>query len=415
MVDPQIPKCPQCGAPLPRVGGGWATRCGFCNVDVTLGMPAARQPRAFAEPPAPKSTRYLVLGVVGGTLLLAVVIGLVGTRSRRPTVDPNSAFAGTDPFQWNPHSRVVVVSLPGQRREAFLGSVHPIVESDRSRPMVVHVALFSGDSFAEVWRSPSLGRFNEDNASEAVHFAAAGARVVYTDVRNVAQVVELTTGRATASVQLTDRALSVCASATGAVWVEVADQQHVLIDPTTGRGAPGARPADCVPTRGSGAASCGNGRARSSAPCVDVSSDTVPGMSTRTMLTGPNGTSVAFGVRSPGTQVPMVAAKNAGGVLWQRPLPGDSVGLAAETGADAFDVVGDSVFAVFHQRDYRIRVIGIDVATGQTLWESSTPRSQSIFPSVITVGRDRVYVPHFTWLDVFDRATGAHVRTMGRW
>lgn len=420
MVQPTIPKCPRCGAPLPRVGAGWATRCGFCNADVTLGMPATRMPeRPFHAPPAPprSGSPAVILGAVLGVTVLSGAIAVLGVKSRSVrSNDPGNPFGGTDPFQWDPRARVVVVSLPGHAREAFVGRVRPIVDSDRSRPMHVHVALFSGETFATIWQSPSLGRFSEDGAGEAVRFAATNTRVVYTDVRNVAQVADVATGRSLAAVQLSDRALSVCASATGAFWVEVADGQHVLVDPATGRGVPGgARPADCFPTRGPGAAECGTADLRPSATCVVASSDAVPGMSTRAMVVGPNETFVAFGVRSPGTPTPTLAVKNAGGVLWQRAVPGDSVNEAAETTPDAFDVAGGSIFVAFHRRDNSVRVVGIDATSGQTLWESSPPRSQGSAPDVLTVGRDRVYVPHWTWLDVFDRATGAHVRTLGRW
>lgn len=425
MVDVKVPECPQCGAPLQRVGEAWSRRCGFCNADLTVAMPAVRAPYvpSYLAAPRRSGAPVLVLALGLGLVLVLVAVGagvaLMGGDPRpsvgAPSAGSSSPFGGTDDFQWDPGERVVVVTLPGQRREAFVGRVRRSVDGGRSGPAHVHVGLFSGDSFERLWLSPSLGRYSEDGASQAAHFAVAGGRVVLTDAGNTAQVVDLATGRAVARVQLSDRAASVCASAAGGIWIEVADERHVLLDPATGRATVGARPEDCVPTRSGTPYDCGHGNARPRARCVDPRAVAVAGMESRTAVAGPDGTFVALGFRRPGTRVPMVAATGPRGVLWQRPVPRDDALQASEGKPDAFDVAGGGVFVAYRRRDRSVRVVGIDAATGGTLWESGAPRSDGSAPTTLTVGRERVYLPHWTWLDVFDRATGEHLRTVGRW
>lgn len=424
MVQPKAPQCPKCGAPLMRVGSEWSRRCSFCNADLTIDMPVVAAPRwvppVTNRPPPPAKKG---VGVAGFAIVFALVamvgsgISFFALRPGTSSNDPSSPFGGTDDFQWDAQERVAVVALPGQPGEGFVGRLHRTADGSRTGPEYLHVALFSGATFERVWTSAPLGRVSEDSAAQSAHFAVAGGRVVMTDVRNVARVVDLATGRALSAVQLTDRVDALCVTRAGSVWIDVSDEHPVLLDPASGRAAPGARPAECIATRGEGSSHyCGTGNGYASAPCADGDQNAVPGMYTQTQLVNPNGGLVAFGARSPGTRAPMVAAIDGrGAVTWQRPLPSGNLAEAVENPPDAFDVAGSTVVATYQQRAGAMRVVSLDAATGRTLWEAGVPRSQGSAPRTLTVGRERVYVPHWTWLDVLDRATGAHVRTVGRW
>lgn len=424
MVQPKAPQCPKCGAPLTRVGAEWSRRCSFCNADLTIDMPVVAAPRWIPPvnnrpPPAPKKG----VGCAGFAIVFALVamvgsgVSFFALRSRTSSNDPSNPFGGSDDFQWDSQERVAVVAVPGQAHEGFVGRFHRTADGTRTGPEYVHVALFSGATFERVWTSPPLGRVSEDSAAQSAHFAVAGDRVVITDVRNVARVVDLATGRALSAVQLTDRVDALCVTRAGAVWIDVSDEHPVLLDPATGRAAPGARPEECFATRGAGYSNyCGTGNGRFAAACVASEGNAFAGMYTQTLLVNPAGGFVAFGVRSPGTRAPVVAAIDArGAVTWQRPLPGGNLAEAAENPPDAFDVAGSTIVATYQQRAGAMRVVALDAATGRTLWEAGVPRSQGSAPRTLTVGRERVYVPHWTWLDVLDRATGAHLRTVGRW
>jgi hypothetical protein len=423
MVQPKVPQCPKCGAPLARVGADWARRCSFCNADLTIDMPVVAAPRWIppsmpqAPQPPPKGGAGIVFSLVAVVLVAAGTISFVGIRSRMSSNGLSNPFGGPDDFQWDSQERVAVVSVPGQAHEGFIGRLHRTADGSRTGPEFVYVSLFSGATFERVWTSAPLGRVSEDSAAQSAHFAVAGDRVVITDVRNVARVVDLATGRALSAVQLSDRADALCVTRAGAVWIDVSDEHALLLDVASGRASPAARPAECFPTRGAGySTACGMGNGNTTAACVASESRAFAGMDTRALLTGPAGSFVAFGTRSPGTRAPMVAAIDArGAVTWQRPLPSGNLAEAGESPPDAFDVAGTTIVATYQQRTGAMRVVSLDATTGRTLWEAGVPRSQGSAPRSLNVGRERIYVPHWTWLDVLDRATGAHLRTVGRW
>ena len=62
------------------------------------------------------------------------------------------------------------------------------------------------------------------------------------------------------------------------------------------------------------------------------------------------------------------------------------------------------------------QLAAIDAATGTTRWQVPIPRADTgSAAGAMTISEQRIYLPHFTWLDIFDRASGKHLATIGRW
>jgi hypothetical protein len=97
-----------------------------------------------------------------------------------------------------------------------------------------------------------------------------------------------------------------------------------------------------------------------------------------------------------------------------RPL-GDPA-LVAEGDPDLTELLGGRVFSYYSLKAGGGRVAMLDAKTGEVRWDVVLPRSESgSEPRAIRVTARRVYVPHWTWLDVFDAQSGAHLGTIGRW
>ncbi|WP_254625437.1 hypothetical protein [Myxococcus sp. CA051A] len=70
---------------------------------------------------------------------------------------------------------------------------------------------------------------------------------------------------------------------------------------------------------------------------------------------------------------------------------------------------------------YRLKAGGMqlvrrDARTGVATWDVPIPRSKDgSLPSSIRKRGDRLYVPHWMWLDVFDAKTGNLLGTLGTW
>ena len=80
-----------------------------------------------------------------------------------------------------------------------------------------------------------------------------------------------------------------------------------------------------------------------------------------------------------------------------------------------FDVLGGVAY-VQYELDKGAHLVALDTKTGATLWDVLVPRTnEGSIADRMSISEKRIYLPHWTWLDVFERDRGKLVGTIGRW
>jgi outer membrane protein assembly factor BamB len=384
----------------------------------------ARVERELGAMRSPRRTSPVVPVLVGlGGLLVTcgVAGGLFAVRMRAqprpPPVDappmdvsPRPGSAANEHLQWGLGfgPSVAPVAINDDAVEDFVG-VYRVLTLNGASTQTAYLGAFNGKTLEQMWATPPLGAFGD--AISSTHFALVGRRVVVTDFRSNVHVLELATGRELGALQLTDKARRVCASPRepNRVWIEVVDDKHVMIDLETLKASPEKRPAWCSERAPFEPEAC----EASSARCAQ-DSFTTAGFKAAYVLTD-DATRVAIGTRHPGTATPMAVGLDAHlKPTWTLVLPNDPA--IARTGAPLGDLVRGTLFAAYAPGDKGLALVAINAGTGARLWETPIPRSgEGSGPRGITATPTRIYVPHWTWLDVFESDGGKLVGTVGVW
>jgi len=351
----------------------------------------------------------LMMRPIGESGSLGAVID--GVESIAASVGPGERYA------WDNLSVPVVLERGGA--DGVLFGRTRVHRDDGSH---LHVSAFDGQSLERLWVTPSLGTWSGDDAYRRVHVLVAGERVIYSDSRAGLTVADPTTGETTHHLTLSDVAERICPGASAEeVWVQVADEQHVVVDVATGRSSPAADPGTCPPDRRPSPDCRGffapDGWALTATCLPEKAAPRQAGFEAERVLRHGDD-AVAVGVRRPGTEVPMALGfdPHSASVLWSRTLPAGDPQRAKAESAALTDLHTGTLVATYTQRDDSRRLIAIDARTGDTLWDVAVPRSQDGSEErAMVVTATRVYVPHWTWLEVIDRANGAHLGTIGSW
>ncbi len=357
-----------------------------------------------------------VLGVV--SLLLCILLPQVQTSwldgpdkkaGGRPGSGPGSGgiVQPGEHLQWGgAEGALTAVKLDDDGVEDFVG-VYRLLDEQANATM--YLGAFDGKTLTRRWHSSALGTLS-DNGSH-IRSAAAGRRVVVTDSRMVAHVFELAAGRQVGSVKLTDHARRMCGEPGGdRVWVDVADGNGVVIDlkVAQGRAAPTAMFCSSkeVPVCKAAPAPC-----EDDDPALQVAGF----LGTRYFHDGSAG--VALGIKMPGTSLPMLAGFDVATkkVKWAAPVASER--QSPSTFEPAIQLEGARVYVVYQLKDSGgLQIAALETATGRRIWDSPLSHlAKGAMATEIVATPTRVYVPHWTWLEVFDASNGALVGTVGIW
>lgn len=401
-------KCPSCGAPVDVDVDHGRVACDYCGTGFLVEKAEERP----APPPAqanPDVSGMAVLSAVVALVLLVSfgVVGAVLGSGSSAGLEVLPGALGGEHLQWDATTLPVVVAAP----ERVVGRYRVLRDGDSD----VHLGAWDAATLERVWHTEALGTWSE-SAYMHVMVEAVGDRVVHTDAWTGLVVRDAATGEELARHALADRAVSSCrVPGTDRVWIEVANEQHVALDVATGQFGPEARPEGCPDLRMDPFQGCRFGsfhRYRPRAACEDGPDGVREGMKVEAELLAPDGARFAIGARAPGTATPLVARVGA----WKREATDAEPRLVAEDPPLAFDLVGGDPILLVEMRDGTARLVRLDGATGATRYDVAVPRSgDGSGPDGYTISDTRVYVPHWTWLDVFDLETGAHQGTVGRW
>jgi outer membrane protein assembly factor BamB len=136
---------------------------------------------------------------------------------------------------------------------------------------------------------------------------------------------------------------------------------------------------------------------------------------------------IALGHRAPGTRVPMAARYDLSAVdegerrvtpRWLSAVPATNPLAVKEGDPETAATASGRLFVPYGMQDSAKgwRLAAMDVDTGRNLWDVAVPRTTRGTPPDGVVASERhVFVPHWTYLDVFDARTGAHQYTVGVW
>ncbi len=426
--------CPNCNAPLPP-GARGAVTCEYCGhaFEVAKPPPATTPVAPRHQIPGginvpiqiPTGTPPAKRGLLGALIAVSVLLlvgGLItaAVLSKRGQQAAHRASRGGyspsgESLQWDSRGAFAIADLDGDPVEDFVGQYR----SRNNGSTQVYVGGFAGKSLTRVWKAGPYG----DNGSE-LRFAVAGHRVVVADAGANLHVLDLKTGSELRALRLSDRAESLCPLPEGStVWIEVKDEQHVEVDLDTGALARAPRPDLCSSYKW--ASDCwhldefrgDHARARCYPP---ETAPEIPGFAAKVVL-GDGQRYVVLGKKAPGTSIPMIAgAPVAGDATADRPAPGPlawsrNLGEGLKDRApEIADLVADRLVVVQENAGKGWRLFAIDPDTGDSRWEVPVPRSeQGSGPYYLVATPSRIYVPHWTWLDIFQAATGKHVGTIG--
>jgi len=426
-------KCPHCGAqlPLPTPGQSFL-QCVYCGNALQVSLPPPPV-TGFGGGPTVEAYRNVTRTTTVSPYVYALPIGLVfvsmmisfgaqmasrssGTTSAAGDVGAGPGSGGVtmgEHLQWDSQEAPLPARVNGDAIEDFVGR-YRVLDGSKSP---VFIGGFDGTSLRRVWAAGPYG--DASSGGQAIHFTVAGSKVLVTDPRSIAHVLDVTTGKETAAVTLSDRANAVCGNPDRPeAWVEVSDEQHVLVDLAAGSVKKAPRPPWC-PGDSSGISDiqCRVGLHKSHARCqgVDSSFKAPSFRGERALVEGD--VMVVVGEKSPGTRVPTAVGVDpkTKAVKWQRAIPQGDPNEAKE-GLGLVDLGNGRLVAQFELAAGGFKLAAIDAHTGRQLWETAIPRSRDgSEASLMTISSTRVYLPHWTWLDVFDARTGAVIGTVGKW
>jgi len=102
-------------------------------------------------------------------------------------------------------------------------------------------------------------------------------------------------------------------------------------------------------------------------------------------------------------------------VLWTHKLAAPGQAPDPEV-VELADLLGARVVFMYELKGDGARLAALDARTGSAEWDVPIPRSDDgSEASTFRMTQVRVYLPHWTWLDVFDVTTGKHLGTIGMW
>ncbi len=421
--------CTNCGGQLPPFAPGQTyVQCHFCGhrANVELPKPIA-QPRIVVvrQPqlnvPAVKVGGWIWLAIVIPILavtLIPVIIAVVATSAGKgSSATSTSPFGGgSEDFQWTQEAPFVA-KINADATEDIVGRYRVLGGSgEKAKDFIGGI---DGVTLKRIW---SAGPYVDSDDSRGFKYAVVGNNVLVTDPKSVGHILDVTTGKETATITMSDRADSICVEPTGKpeAWIHVTDNEDLDVDFTTKRTKKMARPPWCKSSADISIndIQCESGQfTKTTARCNGVDSNfKAPNFQGDKMLSDGTAT-VIVGTKSPGTAIPTAVGYDpkAKKILWQRPIPQTDATHVSD-GLGLTDLADGKLISQIGLSTGIYKLAALDAHTGAELWETEIPRSKDGSQAdQMLITATRVYLPHWTWLDIFDVKTGKVIGTVGQW
>jgi hypothetical protein len=417
--------CTNCGGQLPPfVPGQTFVQCHFCGHRAAVELPKpvvqeriviVRQPQVGVAVPAVKVGGWIwlviLLPIVG--VILPIVLG-VSSAVKGAASSPFGG--GAEDFQWTGDAPFAA-KINADATEDIVGH-YRVLNSGKGKTTQEFIGGIDGVTLKRIW---SAGPYVDGDDARGFKFAVIGNNVLVTDPKSVGHILDVTTGKETATIAMSDRADSICVEPTGKpeAWIHVTDNEDLDVDFTSKRTKKMARPPWCKSTDfGIADIQCESGQyTKTSAHCSGVdSSFKAPNFEGTKMLSDGTAT-VVVGKKSPGTGIPTAVGYDpkAKRILWQRPIP-QSDATHVSDGLGLTDMANGKLISQIQLSTGIYKLAALDAHSGAELWETEIPRSKDGSEAdKMLITATRVYLPHWTWLDIFDVKTGAVIGTVGQW
>ncbi|MBJ6761691.1 hypothetical protein JGU66_13020 [Myxococcaceae bacterium JPH2] len=365
-----------------------------------------------------------IVFVVGGAGAVAFLIQSPGNPPPRAT-PPRVATRPVPPpkelpvenIHWDAANGPVAMDLNGDGTEDIIGPVRaiPLQAGGTLRELV---AAFDGKTFAKLWEVAPEGPASDVMSRTWV--AKQAGRLVMTEP-GALRILEPATGRTLGRVPLSDKPSYLCVPAGDlhSLWVEVEDGQHLQLDVPSGTSRPAPKPPPSCAKQPLGEMTCSMFRPRALSTRCEAPRKVpdIAGFEPR-MVYRVGDLRLVMGSRSPGSSVPMAAVFEAQAPkpLWHGLVADMNPLLLAESVSEAVEVTPDALYLGYGLKAGGMRLTRRDIRTGAVVWDVPIPGSKDgTPPNALWLQGGRLYVPHWTWLDVFDIQTGQLLGTIGKW
>jgi len=439
----QSPHCPRCGAQVEIDATKERATCAYCGTTSYV----ARADRGADVPVVVVKTHVVTVLALAVALIALLVAGALLVRSPTPTASlpppmPRPVASTPAPAAEPAEAGAAPVPQAIVRVTSLLPARLSDVDGDRTPELVVSVRVEQsgtrGDTQVAVFDATTGALRARTPALEDLSLAAVWrARLVLAQTSGQLTAYDLVSGDVQWTTALGERVAALCAppeSAPDTLHVTTDDGRTLSLALTTGRQsetkAPCQRPLAIAEGRhsprdrrdlsappGVEAYRCGGVRVLSHGYAVPdacrtragIASDRLPGMVGHRVWRHGAGFLI-FGVRTPGTYVPMVGRYERGRFRWksevplQNPLEVDEGGPAHVELAD-----GQLVLAYASSKADRGYVTMLAADDGRRLWTTDLgPRSDGIV--ALRLGPETVVAQTADDLMLLDRASG-QVRT----
>ena len=439
--------CPRCGAQLQPVPGSEQATCAYCGTVSFVERPRAPLHVAGATPKSSNTALFVVLGI-GAFVLLIVgvsVLLLVGGSEAPATVRTSKTEPAAAPAAPPPPVAPDAVDAPDAPPIEIVSGFKPLladVDGDGSDDVVtllsteggssaLHYAVFSGRTGKEISRSPAVPDRNDS-------VAVVSRRLISANRSGQLTSFGLANGSQQWTTALGARVTAFCAAkSSDALLVRTDELRQLSIDLTTGRQSETKEPCTVTLTRsdrddprdrhdydaprGTESYHCGGVTVMGSENYTVADQCLARAHVDSDRLDGLNGSRLwkleqnwlVFGIRKPGTRVPMVGLVVRGKLAWKSEVPRDNP-LDAEEGAPQHvGLAGPLVVATYStNKDRHPFVTAFTATDGIRRWAVPlTDRSESV--SALVASTDRIFVQAGKQLFILNAPDGKPIATIG--
>lgn len=339
--------------------------------------------------------RGSLLGVLLVVVIGALAIGFVVTKAADAV---NNVARGKDTLRWTGMGPAVFADVDGDGQADPIGLVRYVLDGDRA-----HLAAFSSHSGKRLWQSERLGRYTDTHQGVV---AVMGDRLLFGDPRASLRVYSIADGKALFRAALSDKVKTMCRLDERHIAIESKDKVWQSVAIANGERALIAAPGQCQPLPQS--------RAHTSVSNRDDRLQ-LDGMSVVRQLRSDDGSvTIGFGRKQPGSPVPMLARLDGTTPRWTQPVPAVDPLTVTRLDEDLVTLSPERICAVYQPNSVPPRLTCFMLVDGARAWDTEIKQGTTIVMRGLSAVEGRLYLSSWGHLQVFDEATGKHLRTIGQ-
>ncbi len=427
-----VKKCPECGARFQLDLNEDHAKCSYCG---TVARIASKK-----HPPPPKADKAEPVIYVSpsyrGAWVSSIVVTLIimGVSMAIAVGRFASSGAGTGPgsggsagqsfgehMQWDGWRHPMLVDLTGDGIMDVVGWV--TFQGGNASNSIAAFNAVTGD---RLWVTPAIADSSQSSNCRA---ALYGDKLVVADPAGVVKSFALASGAPGWQTVMGERVDRFCAGPAGQIAAHLKDKRSIGIAAATGQMTILGKvehDTPCPPLQTDNSKNgpffmTGGGPWDS----AGIVTPRIEGMSVDKVLVNTvNKRTVALGTRNPGTRTPMAALyqmtnqkEKTATAFWMTGVSSQNP-LTVEEGAPEWGAISQGRVVVPYELEASgagFKLSCLDENTGRILWDVPIPRSDTGVIRGFTASQHHVFVSHWTYLDIFQLADGAHTLTIGVW